>query len=216
MPGTPAPPLGEKTASVILALLQDLYRQEIVAEEDVHRTLPFFATALGLIVASLNYAATQLPPWGLVLKACSTTRPQAPGWDMVPCAWSVLLAGSCLLIVVCLSMAALIYLGLATRKRNYLRIGPEPEIIAGTRLIQAYHAEQGAVGHALDLLVVVDVREQLLEPLASATALNREATQERYHCRAQAVSCLLFSLFFALVGTTLIVATTKFGIIEAP
>jgi hypothetical protein len=37
MSGTPElPPLGEKTASVILALLQDLYRQEVGAAEDVH------------------------------------------------------------------------------------------------------------------------------------------------------------------------------------
>ncbi|HET6238491.1 MAG TPA: hypothetical protein VFE41_26570 [Acetobacteraceae bacterium] len=62
MSGTPElPPLGEKSASVIIAMLQDLYRQEVGAAEDVHRTLPFFPTALGLIVASPNYSATQPP-----------------------------------------------------------------------------------------------------------------------------------------------------------
>ena len=65
------PPLGEKTVSALFALLHDFYRQELGAEEDVHRTLPFFATALGLIVASLNYSATQLPSWSAVLKSCS-------------------------------------------------------------------------------------------------------------------------------------------------
>ena len=45
---------------MLLATFQDAYRQEIGVEEDVHRTLPFFATALGFIVAALNYAAGQL------------------------------------------------------------------------------------------------------------------------------------------------------------
>jgi hypothetical protein len=55
------PPLGSESADVLLGMFQDFYRQEVSAEEDVHRTLPFFATALGLIIAALNYAASQLP-----------------------------------------------------------------------------------------------------------------------------------------------------------
>jgi hypothetical protein len=214
MSGTPElPPLGEKTASVILGLLQDLYRQEVGAEEDVHRTLPFFATALGLIVASLNYSATQLPSWSVVVGACSAAEPPVLTWSVVPCAWSALLAGACLVIVMCLSVAVLVFLGRATRKRGCMRIGPEPNIIDGTRQIHAHYVGQGAVD--VDTLVVVSVREQPLEPLARAAASNREATQERYHFRALAVSCLLWSLFFALLAATLIVVTAKFGVIKA-
>jgi hypothetical protein len=63
---------------------------------------------------------------------------------------------------------------------------------------------------------VVSVREQQLEPLARAAASNQEATQGRYHYRAQAVACLPWSLvFFALFAAILIVVTTKFGIIKA-
>ncbi len=212
MSGTPElPPLGEKTASVILALLQDLYRQEVGAAEDVHRTLPFFATALGLIVASLNYSATQLPSWSAIVGECSAAKPPVLTWSVVPCAWSALLAGVCLVFVVCLSVAVLVFLGLATRKRDYMRIGPESNLIDGTRQIHAHYVGQGA--DDVDTLVVVSVREQLLEPLARAAASNREATQERYHYRARAVACLLWSLFFALLATILIVVTTKFGII---
>jgi hypothetical protein len=67
------PPLGEETVSALFALLHDFDRQELGAEEDVHRTLPFFATALGLIVASLNYSATQLPSWSAVVRSCNRT-----------------------------------------------------------------------------------------------------------------------------------------------
>lgn len=216
MPETPPPPpLGEKTATIILALLQDLYRQEVSAEEDVHRTLPFFATALGLILASLNYAATQLPSWAQVLAACSTAKPPRLGWDVLPCAWPAGLATACLVIVIILSIAVLVFLGLATRKRSYTRIGPELDIIAGTREIHAFHIGEGAVADALDTLVASNVREQLLEPLATAAAANREATQERYHFRAQAVSCLLWSLFFALLAIIFIVVNAKFGAIRS-
>lgn len=209
------PPLGEKTASVILALLQDFYRQELAAEEDVHRTLPFFATALGLIVASLNYSATQLPSWSTVLKSCSRCGPPTLSWHIIPCAWSVLLAGLSLFVVVGLSGVVLWYLFLATRTRDYTRVGPESTIIARTRELHTYHASTGISGNELDTTVVIDVRTQLLDPFSSAVAANRQVTLERYRHRARAVLCLLWSLFFALLATILIVATAKFGIIEA-
>ena len=67
----PAPALGEATAALLLGLFQDFYRQEIAAEEDVHRVLPFFATALGLTITALGFAASQLPAWDKVLKVCA-------------------------------------------------------------------------------------------------------------------------------------------------
>jgi hypothetical protein len=48
--------LSEKGAGILLSMFQDMYKQELGAEEDVHRTLPFFATALGLIVTALVFA----------------------------------------------------------------------------------------------------------------------------------------------------------------
>ena len=39
------------------------YRQEVGGEEDVHRALPFFGTALGIVIGALAYAAGRLPKW---------------------------------------------------------------------------------------------------------------------------------------------------------
>jgi hypothetical protein len=197
----------------MLALLQDLNRQEAGAEEDVHRTSPFFATALRLIMASLSYSATQLPSWSAIVGACRAVKPPVLPWFVVPCAWPALLTGVRLVCVVCLSVAVLVFLGLATRKGDYMRLGPEANLIDGTRQIHAHYVGQGA--DDVDNLVLVSVREQLLEPLARAAAANREATQERYHDRARAVACLRWSLFFGLLATTPIVVTTKFGSIKA-
>jgi hypothetical protein len=209
------PPLGEKTVNVVFALLQDFYRQELAAEEDVHRTLPFFATALGLIVASLNYSATQLPSWSTVLKSCSRSGSPALSWHVVLCSWSVLLAGLFLLVVLCLSGAVLWYLALATRRRDYKRVGPEGLIVKRTRELHSYHVRAGLIGDGLDTTVMIDVRAQLLDTFSEVVPINRDVTLQRYHYRARAVLCLLWSLFFALLATILIIATAKFGIIEA-
>ena len=52
-----------EVTALLLTTFADLYRQEVGAEEDVHRTLPFFGTAWGIAIASLAYAAGRLPKW---------------------------------------------------------------------------------------------------------------------------------------------------------
>jgi hypothetical protein len=209
------PALGEKTTSAIFALLQDFYRQEVGAEEDIHRTLPFFATALGLIVASLNYSATQLPSRRAILTACARGAPPILDWTVVPCAWSALLAGVCLLFVVGLSGTVLWYLGLATRKRDYLRAGPEQMILERARELHSFHAGTGVDGDRLDMAVMIDIRAQLLETFAEVVPANREVSSLRYRYRARAVLCLLWSLFFALLATILVIVTVKFSSLGA-
>jgi len=46
-----------EAATLLLATFAELYRHEVGAEEDVHRTLPFFGTALVIVVTALAYAA---------------------------------------------------------------------------------------------------------------------------------------------------------------
>ena len=209
------PPLGDKTIAAVFSILYDSYRQEVAAEEDVHRTLPFFATALGLVVASLNYSATQLPAWTTVLTTCRRGRPAVPSWQIIPCAWSVWLAGLLLLAVVGLSVAVLAYLGLATRRRDYERIGPERVIVERTRQLNSYYAGTGIADDELDAAVTADIRIQLLDAFSEIVPKNRNVTLQRYQNRARAVLCLLWSLLFALIATILIVATTKFHMVGA-
>jgi hypothetical protein len=140
---------------------------------------------------------------------------QAAGWLLVSCAWPVVLADMFLLVVMILSGAVLGYLGLATRKRDYLRAGPEPVILERMRELHIYHAGTGLSGDDLDSAVTLDVRAQLLDTFAEVVSANREITLQRYRYRARAVLCLLLSLLFALLATILIVVTVKFGLIEA-
>jgi hypothetical protein len=52
-----------ETTTFLLMTFAEFYRQEVGAEEDVHRSLPFFGTALGLVIGALAYAAGRLPKW---------------------------------------------------------------------------------------------------------------------------------------------------------
>ncbi len=133
--------------------------------------------------------------------------------QIVPCAWSVSLAVLCLVLVLVLSATVLVHLALATRVRDYVRVGPEKALVVVTRQLHAYRASLGLTGDELDAAVGNDVRTGLLDPIAAAVEANRATSAKRYHYRARAVACLLWSLFFALLGTTLISIMTKFDLI---
>jgi hypothetical protein len=117
---------GEKTNTALLLMFLDVYRQEVAAEEDVHRTLPFFATALGLIVAALNYVAGQLPAWAAVRAKCGPSSAPILSWSQLGCIWPSLAAGALLVGAAVLTAAVLVLLARATNRRNYQRNAPEP------------------------------------------------------------------------------------------
>jgi hypothetical protein len=77
MPETPeTPPAAEplampETTALLLAAFADLHRQEVAAEEDVYRTLPFFGTALGIVLGARAYAGGRLPRWPDLTTAAS-------------------------------------------------------------------------------------------------------------------------------------------------
>jgi hypothetical protein len=206
------PPLGDKSAGILLSMFQDIYRQELTAEEDVHRTLPFFATALGLILAAINYAASQLPSWSALTKSCGA--PSCTDWGWLVCGWPALLSEVFLAVAVLTSVGVLLFLALATKRRGYERAGPERVQLDRAQALQAYHRGLGLADAALDSAVVADLREQLLEDYTEVIPRNRSLTLQRYHLRALAVSFLLWSLFAAVAATILMMVTAKFGLMK--
>ncbi len=105
---TEAAALWGRTQDLLLATYAEFYRHEVGAEEDVHRTLPFFGTALGLVIGAIAYGAGRLPPW----------QEAQPKWPFV-------LAAALLVLSLCEAGAVLFWLGRAIARRNYRRIGPE-------------------------------------------------------------------------------------------
>ena len=109
-PAAPALAENPEDAALLLATFAELYRQEIGAEEDVHRALPFFGTALGIVVGAIAYAAGRLPKWPDV----ATPRGRVAFW----------LAGGLLALAVLEAGCVLLFLSRAMARRDYRRIGP--------------------------------------------------------------------------------------------
>jgi hypothetical protein len=186
-----------ETAALLLGTFADLYRQEVAAEEDVHRTLPFFGTALGLVIGALAYAASRLPKW--------------PDLATHQAAGTFLFAGALLSLALIEAVCVLLWLLLAITRRDYQRVGPEPQLHARVTALQAYHERAGATGLETDRKLLRDIQNLLVESYVRATPANRNLNQRRYKYRARASLHLIRSLIWALGATTVIFVGDKLG-----
>jgi hypothetical protein len=202
-----APPVGPpppEATKLLLDVFAEAYRQELGAEEDVHRTLPFFGTALGIVIAALGYAAGRLPRWS------ELPGPAAPHGGRAGYVAAVAL----LVLSVLEAGCVLVWLARAIASRQYHRIGPEAALADRVAELQAAHAAAGVVGERLDAALVQDVRHVLLQSYMAVTPLNRAANRRRSGFRARAGSHLVRSLIWALAATTLIFMADKFGVLS--
>jgi hypothetical protein len=191
------PPATPKTSELMLATFADLYRQEIAAEEDVYRTLPFFGTALGVGVAALVYATGRLPELPKL-----TTHPSIAAFIV-----AALLLG----LSVVEATLVLVWVSRAMARHPYRRIGSEPNLRTRLSELQAYYEAQGTAAEDRDRELVNDMRQALLDSYAAVTPTNRALNQRRYRFRALAASSLVRSLIWALGATTVIAITDKLG-----
>lgn len=186
-----------QTTGLLLSTFTDLYRQEVSAEEDVYRTLPFFGTALGVVVAAIAYSGTHIPRWSEL-----TTRPGR---------LLFLIAALLLFGVIVEAVLVLLFLSRAVALRPYQRIGPEQALRDRVRELQAYYDGRGAIPEGQDSDMLQDMREALVESYASVTPVNRALNERRYKLRAFAASSLVRCLIWALAATILIVVCEKLG-----
>ena len=206
-PSGPPPHVADRadtpeTVSFLLATFADLYRQEVAAEEDVHRTLPFFATALGIVIGALAYAAGRLPAWS-ALVAADHGRP------------AFLVAAGLLGLAIVEAGSVLVYLALAIARRTHGRIGPEPALRARLAGLEAHYDRHGVVGAARDRELLNDIRRALLDSYTVVTPANRDVNQRRHRHRSQASSHLVRSLICALAGTSVVFMADKLGFLPS-
>lgn len=194
-----ASPETPETAALLLAAFAELYRLEIGAEEDVHRALPFFGTALGIVVGAIAYAAGRLPRWPDV----TAPEGRAAFW----------LAGGLLALAVMEAGCVLLFLSRAMARRSYRRIGPEAVLRA--RVVELeFMNSRAAASQGND--TALDVQRALLDSYTEVTPFNRELNQRRQKLRALAASHLIRSLIWALGATTVIFVADKLGYFAGP
>ena len=186
-----------ETATLLLATFAEFYRQEIGAEEDVHRTLPFFGTALGIVVGALAYAAGRMP--------------KLPDVTMSEGLTAFLAAGALLTFAIIDAVCVLVFLLRAIERRNYQRIGPEAALRARIVSLQAGYDQAAIPIGQQDGKLVSAVQQILLDSYTKVTPLNRDLNRRRYQFRARASSHLVRSLIWVLGATTVILAADKLG-----
>lgn len=161
--------------------LADAYRKEIDQEENVWRSLPFFAASLALQTTVLATAASKLG--GLQSGAW---------WDGV----------ACLAIIVAATVIALGFLTGSIWPANFRYISSELELLAYAEGLEAAEREADRAGlidrpDAISLL-----KRTLAREYATATGHNRRINQARVRRRSVAGIAVLVSVLATLILVT--------------
>jgi len=166
-----------KADEYLESVFKEAFKRELEVDENVARTLPFFAATLALVVTLYGYATTKLPAF-------------EPGF------LSLLL--HLLLIAGAACLAGVVYsLFQAVRVREY-RIPPkETEQIAWAESLKSFYAEQGMNPAAADHRVASDLRARMLVEFAEGVEHNRAANAPKLKARAQGFTLLVAALGIA-------------------
>ena len=186
--------LETETTATVLAAFAEAYRHELGAEEDVYRTLPFFGTALGIVIAAIGYASARLVRW---------EDTPSHGLFIVSTVFLGAAAADAIGVVVRLAQAL--------ARRDYQRVGPESVLRARLEELGAYYDGLVPQPPNRDALLAHDFREVLIASYERVTPINRQLNTARYHNRAQAASHLVRSLLWALGATMIIFVSDKSG-----
>lgn len=186
----------EQTTIAMLAAFAESYRHEVSAEEDVYRTLPFFGTALGIVIAAVGYAAGRL------------TR-----WEDTPSHWLFVASTGLLALAAAEAIGVIVRLAQALARRDYQRVGPESVLQTRLAELRAYYDDVKPPPDNRDELLAHDFRQALVDSYNRVIPVNRRLNAGRYHRRAQAASHLVRSLLWALGATIVIFVSDKVGLL---
>ena len=170
-------------------LFGDAYRREIDQEENVWRTLPFFAATLALQLAGL----AQVRDW-------------AAGID----GWLSWLTLALLGVAALATFAALLFLAESIWPAEFRYVTPEPDLRDYMERVRteaaAGRTAEEAVGIALQA-----ARAVLVQQYALGAAHNRVINQRRANRRTRAGLATLASVLAVLVLVALVVITNLHG-----
>ena len=100
---------------------------------------------------------------------------------------------------------------MATKRRDYERIGPEPALRSRFAELRALHNDPTLSGNERDQRITNDIRQVLLDSYTTATPLNRDLNRYRRKLRANASVLLVMSLNLVLAATIITLVVDKLG-----
>lgn len=178
----PSLPAGE-AGGYLERLVADGFKRELEQEENIVRSLPFFATSLGVLVAFMGLTRPMLPP--LSWK-----------WDVI------VLYG--LLVLTLTSLAALLaFLWRALRWHEHAAPVQTGELAGYASELHAYYRAAEAQRADTDpevtveSAIVADLRALSIRQMSDAAATMRRDNLIRLRARARAFAALLAALSFA-------------------
>ena len=158
--------------------LADSYRKEIDQEENVWRTLPFFAATLALQLAALYQLADKMPG---------------------PETWLGIVALILLGLCVLLTFAALIYLAPAVVPRKFHYVANEPELLRYANDLIDYEALPQEERADQDFSALVTLKQQLATQYADAAHHNRQINKARELKRSMSGLLIIGSMILTVL-----------------
>lgn len=165
----------------------DAYRKEIDKEENVWRSLPFFAATLALQLAALA---------------------QIREWVTDVAGFTLIVAVVLLALAVLATLAAILFLGLSVWPADFQYVGREP---AFETMPRRCGPKLGSLIPEIRLKRLRTVKAALAEQYATAADSNRAINQRRAMWRTRAGLATLASVFAVLVLVALVVITNIHG-----
>lgn len=164
------------------SVFKDAFKRELEADENVARTLPFFAAALAFAATLYNFIFGRLPPLAL-----------SP--------FSVVLHSLLAIAVGCL-VAVLWNLMQAVYVREYRLPPKESEQLKWSEELEAHFKAEGYTPKTVSDRVVAELRAQMLREYAAAAEHNRLANKPRLQARTWGFTYLvvLLAIAFFMIG----------------
>jgi hypothetical protein len=165
----------------------EMYKREVDADEAVIRSLPFFATALGLVISAI----------GIFFSKLTIIR-----FDV----WGVLVDVMCVAIIIFMYIT-IIFLYLTVKPRAFAFLPSEVILRRGLIDLKEYYQSASNTGiismtaDEIDKAAIRDFREEIMiDTYANASAIVRGSNVIRVKARAVALKYLIFQwvLFFVI------------------
>ena len=169
------------------------YRQEIDQEENVWRSLPFFAATLALQITGLA---------------------QVEGWMAAIDGWMLWATVGLLSAAGAATLAALVFLAFSVWPADFRRVAPETEFLGYAENVRAEterSASDGADPGDIALIALQAVKATLAKQYALAVDSNRLVNVRRAKWRSRAGLATLTSVFAVLVLVGLVVLSNVHG-----
>ena len=165
----------------------EAYRKELDQEENVWRSLPFFAATLAMQVAALA---------------------QVRDWLAATAGWASWAAALVLVLAAAATLSALFFLAWSILPYEFRYVAREPDLLRYAEAVRARAEADGAGPAAASEVAHTALRATLVEQYALSTDHNRAVNQRRASRRNRAGLATLCSVLLFVVLVALAVVST--------